>query len=150
MENLLQEGFDSCCATNDSFTGLHYFLKHHFISSSQKPSTLRNKYFDALSEPETTVDPLDDWLSSAVIITTADPITWWTGMEATGHPLARMALDFVSIPGKGVQNIHFTSLCSQMSVFSRLYRRGARVFSWWSQCQKCAMACLMSPPVLRP
>jgi hypothetical protein len=44
------------------------------------------------------IDPLDDWLSSAVIITTADAITWWTGMEATGHPLARMALNFLLFP----------------------------------------------------
>jgi hypothetical protein len=28
-----------------------------------------------------------------------DPITYWAAMHATGHPLARMAINFLSIPG---------------------------------------------------
>ncbi|KAJ7359547.1 hypothetical protein DFH08DRAFT_801337 [Mycena albidolilacea] len=46
--------------------------------AASERSTSRNKHFDVLYEPETTVDPLDDWISSAVIITTAEAITWWT------------------------------------------------------------------------
>jgi hypothetical protein len=42
-------------------------------------------------------DTLDEWLSSPPLGTVTDPIAWWTGME--GHPLARMALDFLSTPG---------------------------------------------------
>lgn len=33
------------------------------------------------------------------MVTTADAITYWSGMLATGHPLAQMALDYLSIPG---------------------------------------------------
>ena len=59
-----------------------------------------NKYFDALEVNSAPVDALEDWLSSLVVNTTQDPITYWTGMQVAGHPLAAMALDFMSIPGK--------------------------------------------------
>jgi hypothetical protein len=39
-------------------------------------------------------------MGSAPVKTNVDPITWWSAMDATGHPLARMALDFLSVPGK--------------------------------------------------
>jgi hypothetical protein len=38
-------------------------------------------------------------MSNAPILTNTDPITYWTAMQATGHPLACMAIDFLSIPG---------------------------------------------------
>ncbi|KIM35089.1 hypothetical protein M413DRAFT_48960, partial [Hebeloma cylindrosporum] len=56
------------------------------------------KYFDVLQETGTPIDPLEEWLSSPVVNTQQDPITYWTGMQAAGHPLAMMALDFMSIP----------------------------------------------------
>ena len=59
-----------------------------------------NKYFDALEDNSAPVDALEDWLSSLVVNTTQDPITYWTGMQVASHPLAAMALDFMSIPGK--------------------------------------------------
>lgn len=46
------------------------------------------------------IDALEEWLANPVIITSADPITYWTAQNGAGHPLARMALDFLSIPGE--------------------------------------------------
>ncbi|KAJ6583743.1 hypothetical protein B0H10DRAFT_876000, partial [Mycena sp. CBHHK59/15] len=43
--------------------------------------------------------PVTKWLGSEIINIAVDAITWWTGMEATGNPLARTALNFLSIPG---------------------------------------------------
>jgi hypothetical protein len=45
-------------------------------------------------------DALKEWLNTAIVNTQQDPITYWTGMLAVGHPLAQMALDFLSIPGR--------------------------------------------------
>jgi hypothetical protein len=61
-----------------------------------------NNYFaelDAFTSDPTAGDALDEWLSSPPLGTVSDPIAWWTAMEAAGHPLARMALDFLSTPG---------------------------------------------------
>lgn len=44
-------------------------------------------------------DPVNNWLNSPPIPISVDAITYWTGMESMGHPLSRMALDFLSIPG---------------------------------------------------
>jgi hypothetical protein len=41
-----------------------------------------------------------EWLSAPPVPTITDPIAWWTTMDAVGHPLARMALDYLSAPGK--------------------------------------------------
>ena len=71
-------------------TILHFFQR--FLAAS--------KYFDALEDNSAPVDVLEDWLSSPVVNTEQDPITYWTGMQAAGHPLAAMALDFMSIPGE--------------------------------------------------
>ncbi|TDL14501.1 hypothetical protein BD410DRAFT_733995, partial [Rickenella mellea] len=45
-------------------------------------------------------DPIDNWLSTGPIRTAQDPLTWWSGMLADNHPLAAMALDILSAPGK--------------------------------------------------
>jgi hypothetical protein len=52
-----------------------------------------------LHDKSTPVDALDEWLSNTPIFTNTDPITYWAAMRATGHPLARMAINFLSIPG---------------------------------------------------
>ena len=57
------------------------------------------KYFGVLKDKSVPVDALEEWLSSAPIVTSSDGITWWTAMQGTGHPLSQMALDFLSIPG---------------------------------------------------
>ncbi|KAF5318504.1 hypothetical protein D9619_011038 [Psilocybe cf. subviscida] len=59
------------------------------------------RHFDLYRDhgtPSSDSDALEDWLSSPPIATNADPITYWNGMLATGHPLAQMALDFLSVP----------------------------------------------------
>lgn len=116
MEYILQEGFDRCTPTQHCFRGQSSFCFTMFCLIFSKWSTSCNKYFDVLYEPETTVDPLDDWISSAIIITMVDVITWWTGMEATGHPLARMALDFVFYSWYAHSYYLICHVCSQISV----------------------------------
>jgi hypothetical protein len=54
---------------------------------------------DMFSSDPMAGDAVDEWLSSPPLVTVSDPITWWSAMEAAGHPLARMALDFLSAPG---------------------------------------------------
>jgi hypothetical protein len=76
----------------------------HYLKSStdfnlQRFSAAR-RYFDILQDKSTSVDALEDWLSSPIINTSQDPIAYWAGMQAAGHPLATMALDFLSIPGE--------------------------------------------------
>jgi hypothetical protein len=63
----------------------------------------KNKYFAELDNlgADTTVsgDPINDWLSAPALSNVTDPIAWWIAMDAAGHPLSRMALDFLSAPG---------------------------------------------------
>ena len=58
-----------------------------------------SKYFDSLEDTTTSIDVLEEWISSPIINTQQDPIAYWTGMQAAGHSLATKALDFLSIPG---------------------------------------------------
>jgi len=71
----------------------------HFLLFCQRFSAAK-RYFDALEDKSTVTDALEEWLNTPIVNMQQDPITYWTGMEAAGHPLARMALDFLSIPGK--------------------------------------------------
>jgi hypothetical protein len=66
---------------------------------TQASTSLSAKYFAALKDRSAPVDALEEWLSSAPVVTSSDGITWWTAMQATGHPLAHMSLDFLSTPG---------------------------------------------------
>ncbi|KAF7369646.1 hypothetical protein MVEN_00295600 [Mycena venus] len=59
------------------------------------------------------------------------PITWWTGMEATGHPRPGWHWTFCqSQPPLPMWSMGFLTVVSQY--------------------QKCAIHCPMSPPVLQP
>ena len=66
------------------------------------------KRFETLSVKSTPVDAMEDWLSTAVINTSSDAITYWSGMQAAGHELAQMALDYLSIPGTYISQFIFT------------------------------------------
>lgn len=66
---------------------------------TQASTSLLAKYFAALKDRSAPVDVLEEWPSSALVVTSSDGITWWTAMQATGHPLACMSLDFLSTPG---------------------------------------------------
>lgn len=58
-----------------------------------------SEFFDDLDYGGATIsDPIADWLSKPTF--SVDPIAYWTGMKSEGHPLAQMALDFLSVPGK--------------------------------------------------
>jgi hypothetical protein len=47
----------------------------------------------------TSGDPIDEWLTSPPIPSVSNPLQYWAAMAASGHPLAAMATDFLSIPG---------------------------------------------------
>jgi hypothetical protein len=51
------------------------------------------------------VDELEDWLSTPIVKSAMDPILFWEGMSSAGSPLSRMALNFLSIPGRYVLSI---------------------------------------------
>jgi len=61
--------------------------------------SLLAKYFNTLHDQSTSVDVLDEWMSNVPILMNTDQITYWIAMQTTGHPLAHMAIDFLSIPG---------------------------------------------------
>jgi hypothetical protein len=65
-------------------------------------ASITNKYFaeiDSFRANATTDDVITEWLSLPPISTVTDPIAWWITMGDAGHPLAQMALDFLSSPG---------------------------------------------------
>jgi len=70
------------------------------------------RYFDEKLDEDNSgdVDALEDWLATGIIKTTQDAITFWTGMQTSSHPLARMGLDYLSIPGM----IYFLCICSNL------------------------------------
>ena len=49
---------------------------------------------------DTTTDAITEWLTSPPLVNVKDPLSWWTAMARTGHPLASMALDFLSASGR--------------------------------------------------
>lgn len=66
-------------------------------------SSLRNKYFDsfdAFNTASTIGDPIDKWLNTPLIPNISNSLQYWTAMAASGQPLAPMATNFLSIPGK--------------------------------------------------
>ena len=66
-------------------------------------SASRNKYFDsfdAFNTASTTGDPIDEWLNTPPISNISNGLQYWTAMATSGHPLAPMAMNFLSIPGK--------------------------------------------------
>lgn len=65
------------------------------------------KRFNTLKD-KSPVDAMEDWLSTAIINTSLDAITYWSGMQSAGHELAQMALDFLSIPGASIFQFNFT------------------------------------------
>jgi hypothetical protein len=47
-----------------------------------------------------TGDPVDECLSAPALTNVDNGLTWWTAMDQTKDPLARMWLEFLSAPGK--------------------------------------------------
>lgn len=72
------------------------------LSEYVQPQLSRNKYFDNFNSFNTTssTNPVDEWLNTPPITTATDGLQYWTAMLTSGHPLARMSLDFLSISGQ--------------------------------------------------
>ncbi|KAF4610855.1 hypothetical protein D9613_006637 [Agrocybe pediades] len=67
--------------------------------SLTRTSSFARKYFDSLNDDiASTADALEEWLASPVVNTALDPVDYWTQMDRARNPLARMALDYLSIP----------------------------------------------------
>src|SRR3954462_11677587 len=80
--------------------------------STQRTSSFAKKYFDALNDDVGTVDALEDWLANPIVNTSLDPVEYWTQMDGGRNPLARMALDYLSIPGTSmvIFSLRFTDI----------------------------------------
>lgn len=64
----------------------------------------RDDFFDELDDfgTETTIDELEEYLKTPTISTKGlEPLTWWNQI-GDSNPLARMAIDFLSAPGKHI------------------------------------------------
>jgi hypothetical protein len=65
-------------------------------------SLSHNKYFNSLDgfDPVSpSGDMIDEWLSTPPIPNIGNGLHYWSAMATSGHPLAPMAKDFLSIPG---------------------------------------------------
>ena len=91
------------------------------------------RYFDEKLDEDNSgdVDALEDWLATGVIKTTQDAITFWTGMQTSSHPLARMGLDYLSIPGMWC---FFSIIHCLIFVVSNINRCRAFVFKRGPHC----------------
>jgi hypothetical protein len=86
-------------------------------------SSSHNKYFDsfdAFNTASTIGDPIDEWLNTPPILNISNSLQYWTAMAASGHPLAPMATNFLSIPGKQ-KNLHIFVTITQYFVCSYIH-----------------------------
>ena len=84
----------------------------------------KNKYFEDFDSYNASdmSDPISEWLSMPTI-PGADGLMYWNAMEANGHPLSWMGLNFLSVPGNFIHiglvlsliNLKFYQLLLQMS-----------------------------------
>jgi hypothetical protein len=85
------------------------WAKNYQPATVSKPATAKtrdmqkNNYFAEIDDfgknPMVSDDLIMDWLTSPPLTNVTDPITWWIAMDAAGHPLSVMALDFLTVPG---------------------------------------------------
>ena len=83
----------------------------------------KNKYFEDFDSYNASdmSDPISKWLSTPTI-PRADGLMYWNAMEASGHPLSWMGLNFLSAPGNFIHiglvlsliNLKFYQLLLQM------------------------------------
>ena len=110
---------------------LMFLLTHVYVL--QRFDEARTHFSSVFANPSPLeVDALDEWLSSPPIPTVLDPIKYWVGMKAAGHPLASMALDYLSIPGAYPYPTHIRSVL--IIVLPSSYINGCRVciLAWWA------------------
>ena len=91
--------------------GMQYYIIVFFVQPCLKntqPQSSHNKYFnnfDTFNTPATT-NPVDEWLNTPPVSTATNRLQYWAAMLASGHPLARMVLDFLSVPGQCMSVYH--------------------------------------------
>ena len=102
MDQILSATNACCNCFNTGIFILHIDSSDLRLSQATTEAS-KNKYFAELdsigTDAAASADPISDWLSAPAIANVSDPIAWWTAMDAAGHPLARMSLDFLSAPG---------------------------------------------------
>ena len=80
-----------------------------------------------------TGDAVDEWLNTPAISNISNGLQYWTVMAASGHPLAPMAKDFLSIPGMYQSTysiIHFITRYTATSTdVERAFSRGGLTVS---------------------
>lgn len=80
-----------------------------------------------------TGDAVDEWLNTPAISNISNGLQYWTVMAASGHPLAPMAKDFLSIPGTYQSTysiIHFITRYTATSTdVERAFSRGGLTVS---------------------
>ncbi|KAF8581490.1 hypothetical protein K439DRAFT_1353831, partial [Ramaria rubella] len=77
---------------------------HESSNPSEVPKQGYFAELDTFSVLEGT-DELDEYLGLPAQPLVSDPLTHWEAQKAGGSHLARMALDFLSIPGKSRTNL---------------------------------------------
>ena len=109
-------------------------LTKYLQTSASQP---RKDYFaelDSYSSASASGDPVEEWLSTPALTNVSDGLSWWTAIAQTKHPLAPMALDFLSAPGKNLifschnDSDHHTILATSTDV-ERSFSRGGLTVS---------------------
>ncbi|KAJ3505977.1 hypothetical protein NMY22_g17397 [Coprinellus aureogranulatus] len=69
-------------------------------TSNDRFADIRERFNFHRTATATTVDPLEEWFATPPVSTRVkiDPIKYWSDMKLGGHPLAQMALDYLSVP----------------------------------------------------
>jgi hypothetical protein len=83
-----------------------YYKPRKDLDPSSQPSTqsTRDDFFDELDHfgTDPAIDELEEYLNTPTISTKGlEPLTWWYAIGES-NPLARMAIDFLSAPGKSI------------------------------------------------
>ena len=79
-------------------------------------------------------DPIDKWLSTPAPTNVEDGLGWWTPMDQTKDPLARMGLDFLSAPGMINTAMKWDNILTCQC--SNINRCRTHILPWWSHCLK--------------
>lgn len=69
------------------------------LPAPESSTSLNEKYFGSLHGHLVSYDELDVYLDSPAIVTIKNPLEYWSAMDPDSNPLARMAIDFLSVPG---------------------------------------------------
>ncbi|KIM91753.1 hypothetical protein PILCRDRAFT_83832 [Piloderma croceum F 1598] len=91
---------------------------------------------DSYSSTSVLGDPVDEWLSTPALTNVSDGLSWWAAMAQIKHPLAPMALDFLSAPATSTDveqafsrgRLTISKMCHSLSDEST---RAATVLSSW-------------------